>query len=44
VKGSNVKISTLDIPALVIPLVVADVGEIEINVSLQQRKAKAEAA
>lgn len=38
VKGSNVKISTLDIPALVIPMKLPGIGEFEINVSLQQRK------
>ncbi|MCW5937115.1 MAG: chemotaxis protein CheX [Fimbriimonadaceae bacterium] len=37
VKGTNVNISTLDIPALVIPIKVGDVGEIEINVSLKER-------
>ncbi len=41
VKGSNVKISTLDIPALVIPMKLAGVGDFEINVSLQERRAKA---
>lgn len=41
VKGSNVKISTLDIPALVIPMRLQDIGEFEINVSLQQRAARA---
>lgn len=40
VKGSNVKISTLDIPALVIPMRIADIGDFEINVSLQERKAR----
>lgn len=38
VKGSNVKITTLDIPALVIPMTLANIGELEINVSLQERK------
>ncbi|MCG9896052.1 MAG: chemotaxis protein CheX, partial [Fimbriimonadaceae bacterium] len=41
VKGSNVKISTLDIPALVIPLRVEGVGDLEINVSMQERIRKA---
>ena len=41
VKGTNVKISTLDIPALVIPMAVADLGSLEINVSLQERRARA---
>ncbi|MCU0315718.1 MAG: chemotaxis protein CheX [Fimbriimonadaceae bacterium] len=43
VKGSNVKITTLDIPALVIPLQLQDVGDFEVNVSLQERKARAAA-
>ena len=38
IRGSNVKISTLDIPALVIPLKLKDIGDFEINVSLQERK------
>ncbi len=38
IRGSNVKITTLDIPALVIPLKLSDIGEFEINVSLQERK------
>ncbi|MBX3112506.1 MAG: chemotaxis protein CheX [Fimbriimonadaceae bacterium] len=37
VKGTNVKITTLDIPALVIPIEIGDLGHIEINVSLQER-------
>lgn len=37
IRGSNVRISTLDIPALTIPLVLEDIGEFEINVSLKQR-------
>lgn len=36
IRGTNVKISTLEIPALVIPLV-TDLGEIEINVGLNER-------
>lgn len=40
VKGTNVKISTLDIPALVIPMKIKDVGDLEINVSLKEREAK----
>lgn len=39
IRGSNVKITTLDIPALVIPLRLPEVGDFEINVSLQERKA-----
>lgn len=38
IKGSNVRISTNDVPALVIPIQLHDVGELEINVSLQERK------
>lgn len=38
IRGSNVKISTVDIPALVIPLKLKDIGDFEINVSLQERK------
>jgi chemotaxis protein CheX len=41
VKGSNVKITTLDIPALVIPMKIEGIGELEINVSLQERKNRA---
>lgn len=38
IRGSNVSVTTLDIPALVIPLVLADLGHFEINVSLQERR------
>jgi chemotaxis protein CheX len=41
VKGTNVKISTLDIPALVIPMTIPDMGSLEINVSLQERRPRA---
>ena len=44
VKGTNVKISTLNIPALVIPMKVADIGDLEINVSLRQTEPKESAA
>jgi len=46
VKGSNVKISTLEIPALVIPLDLPGIGEMEINLSIQDsaRRASSEAA
>lgn len=37
IRGSNVKITTLNIPALVIPLSLKDLGSFEINVSLQER-------
>lgn len=40
VKGSSVKISTLDIPALVIPMRLKDLGDLEVNVSLQERRAR----
>ncbi|MCS6776731.1 MAG: chemotaxis protein CheX [Chloroherpetonaceae bacterium] len=38
VRGTNVKISTLNIPALVVPVMLPDIGEIEIIVSLQDRR------
>lgn len=38
IRGANVKISTINIPTLVIPLTLAEVGAIEINVSLQDRR------
>jgi len=41
IKGSNVKISTLDIPALVIPMRLKDIGEFEINVSIKERTRRA---
>lgn len=44
IRGTNVKITTLDIPALVIPLQLRDLGSFEINVSLQERRASAVAA
>lgn len=37
VRGSNVKVTTLNIPALVIPLELPEIGTFEINVSLQER-------
>jgi chemotaxis protein CheX len=37
IRGSNVKITTLNIPALVIQLKLPDLGEFEINVSLQEK-------
>ncbi len=36
IRGTNVKMSTLNIPALVVPLCI-DLGEIELTVSLQER-------
>lgn len=44
IRGSNVKITTLDIPALVIPMRLPGIGEFEINVSLKERLQKAAAA
>lgn len=38
IRGSNVRITTLDIPALVIPLKLPGIGDLEINVSLQERR------
>ena len=37
-RGTNVKISTVDIPALVIPLNLKELGGFEVNVSLQERR------
>ena len=42
-KGENVSISTVDIPALVIPLSLGEFGMIEINVSLRERAVAAAA-
>ncbi|MBL8064218.1 MAG: chemotaxis protein CheX [Chthonomonadaceae bacterium] len=42
IKGTNVKLSTHDIPALVIPMTSPDIGVLEITVSLKEsRKAAA---
>lgn len=38
IRGTNVKITTLNIPALVIPLSIPDIGVFEINISLQERR------
>jgi chemotaxis protein CheX len=38
IRGTNVRISTNDIPAIVIPLEIEGVGSFEVNVSLQERK------
>jgi chemotaxis protein CheX len=38
IRGKNVKMATLDTPALVIPLEIKDIGTFEINASLQERK------
>ena len=40
IKGSNVRITSLDIPALVIPLSLEGIGQLEINVSLQEKAAQ----
>lgn len=37
IRGASVKISVVDIPALVIPICLPDIGEIEVNVSLKER-------
>jgi chemotaxis protein CheX len=37
VRGTNISISTLDIPALAIPLELPDIGRFEISVSLKER-------
>lgn len=41
IRGTNLNISTLDIPALVIPLTLPDMGTFEINVCLKERTLKA---
>ena len=41
IRGSNVKITTLNVPALVIPMMLPELGELEINVSLQERVRRA---
>jgi chemotaxis protein CheX len=38
IRGSNVKISTVNTPALVVPITLGEFGDLEINVSLQERK------
>lgn len=37
VRGTNVKISTLNIPALVVPVMLPDIGQVEIIVCLQEK-------
>ena len=44
IKGTNVKIATLNAPALVIPMKIDEIGEIEINVSLVLKSAGKAAA
>lgn len=41
IRGTNVSVTTLGIPALVIPMNVPDIGLFEINVSLKERAALA---
>lgn len=43
IRGSNVKITTVDIPALTIPLNLPDLGDFEINVALKERTKQAAA-
>lgn len=43
IRGTNVKIAMIDVPALSIPLNVPGVGLFEINVSLQEKQAVAAA-
>lgn len=38
IRGKNVKMGTIDHPALVIPLEIQGIGNFEINASLQERK------
>lgn len=38
IRGKDVKITTLDIPALTIPLNLDGIGSIEVNLSLQERR------
>jgi chemotaxis protein CheX len=37
IRGTNVSVTTLDIPALVIPMNLAEIGTFEINVSLKEK-------
>lgn len=43
IKGTNVRITTIDSAALVIPVSMAALGELEINVSLRENEKKAAA-
>jgi len=38
IRGTNVRITSLDIPTLVVPIILKDVGTIEINLSLHERR------
>ena len=40
VRGSSVQVTTLGIPAIVVPFNIEDIGEFEVNVSLQEAKKK----
>ncbi len=44
IRGTNVKVTTLNVPALVIPLDLPDIGAFEVNVSLRERITMAMAA
>ena len=44
IRGTNVKITTLNVPALVIPMDIPEIGAFEINVSLRERRTMAMAA
>ncbi len=39
IKGTNICVSSLDIPALVIPLTLGEIGQIDVNVALRERPA-----
>lgn len=43
IKGANVKITMTDAPALVIPVVISGIGDLEVNVSLRERESRAAA-
>lgn len=44
IRGTNVKVTTLNVPALVIPMELAEIGTFEVNVSLRERAQMAMAA
>lgn len=44
IRGSNVRITTLDIPAICIPFTMEGIGSIDVNVSIQQRASAIRAA
>jgi len=39
VRGTNVRVSTLDVPSIAVPMKLGELGEFEINVSLRERAA-----